>query len=188
MDHRRRLVDGRVPPRTAPPRAAGRGDREQAAFLPNRDGHGAWVNTAALRLAGIDAATPDPADGRIERDADGEPNGALQEGAADLVSRLLPDTSDADGDAALAAAQDYLLSLGITGWQDAIIGSFDGARDNLPVYLRAAEAGRLAVNVTGPLWWDREQGLDQLPELLCRRETAQADGAERVKVRVFPRH
>ena len=37
------------------------------AFLPNRDGHGAWVNTAALRLAGIDAATADPADGRIER-------------------------------------------------------------------------------------------------------------------------
>jgi predicted amidohydrolase YtcJ len=91
------------------------------AFLPNRDGHGAWVNTAALRLAGIDATTADPADGRIERDADGEPNGALQEGAADLVSRLLPDTSDADWDASLATAQDYLLSLGITGWQDAII-------------------------------------------------------------------
>ena len=116
------------------------GDRP--AFFPNRDGHGAWVNTAALRLAGVDAATPDPADGRIERDADGEPTGALQEGAADLVSRLLPETSDADWDAALATAQDYLLSLGVTGWQDAIIGSFDGARDNLLVYLRAAEAGR----------------------------------------------
>ena len=146
------------------------------AFFPNRDGHGSWVNTAALRLAGIDAATPDPADGRIERDADGEPNGALQEGASELVSRLLPDTSDADWDAALAAAQDYLLSMGITGWQDAIIGSFDGARDNLSVYLRAAEAGRLAVNVTGALWWDRERGLDQLPELLHRRETGRAGG------------
>jgi len=159
------------------------------AFLPNRDGHGAWVNTAALRLAGIDATTADPADGRIERDADGEPNGALQEGAADLVSRLLPDTSDADWDAALATAQDYLLSLGITGWQDAIIGSFDGARDNLPVYLRAAEAGRLAVNVTGALWWDRERGLDQLPELLHRREMAQANRAETDSgFRAFPRH
>jgi len=77
-------------------------------------------------------------------------DGALQEGAADLVSRLLPDTSDADWDAALATAQDYLLSIGITGWQDAIIGSFDGARDNLPVYLRAAEAVELALKQTLP--------------------------------------
>ena len=44
---------------------------DRPAFLPNRDGHGAWVNSAALRLAGIDRDTPDPADGRIERDADG---------------------------------------------------------------------------------------------------------------------
>ena len=144
------------------------------AFLPNRDGHGAWVNTAALRLAGIDASTPDPADGRIERDSSGEPTGALQEGAATLVSRLLPETSDADWDAALAAAQGYLLSLGITGWQDAIVGSHPGARDNLPVYLRAAESGRLMVNVVGALWWDRDRGPEQLPELLHRRATGRA--------------
>jgi hypothetical protein len=144
------------------------------AFFPNRDGHGAWVNTAALRLAGIDATTPDPADGRIERDASGEPAGALQEGAANLVSRLLPETTDEDMDAALAAAQDYLLSLGITGWQDAIIGSDPGERDNMPAYLRAAQAGRLLANVVGALWWERDRGLDQLPDLLRRREAGQA--------------
>jgi hypothetical protein len=144
------------------------------AFFPNRDGHGAWVNTAALRLAGIDATTPDPADGRIERDASGEPTGALQEGAANLVSRLLPETTDEDMDAALAAAQDYLLSLGITGWQDAIIGSDPGERDNMPAYLRAAQAGRLLANVVGALWWERDRGLDQLPDLLRRREAGQA--------------
>ena len=55
---------------------------DRPVFLPNRDGHGAWVNSTALRLAGIDARTPDPPDGRIERDADGEPGGMLQEGAA----------------------------------------------------------------------------------------------------------
>ena len=37
------------------------------AYLTNRDGHGAWVNSRALELAGVTAATPDPADGRIER-------------------------------------------------------------------------------------------------------------------------
>src|SRR5712691_67843 len=37
------------------------------AYLTNRDGHGAWVNSRALDLAGLDAATPDPPDGRVER-------------------------------------------------------------------------------------------------------------------------
>src|SRR5205823_14197192 len=57
---------------------------DRPVYLPNRDGHGAWVNTMALRRAGITSSTPDPADGRIERDADGEPAGMLQEGAASL--------------------------------------------------------------------------------------------------------
>ena len=37
---------------------------DRPAFLTNRDGHGAWVNSRALQLAGIDKNTPDPADGR----------------------------------------------------------------------------------------------------------------------------
>src|SRR5690606_12123603 len=44
---------------------------DRPVFLPSRDGHGAWVNTRALERAGIAARTPDPADGRIERDASG---------------------------------------------------------------------------------------------------------------------
>ena len=58
------------------------------AYLSNRDGHGAWANTRALELAGLDARTPDPADGRIERAADGSPQGTLHEGAANLVGGL----------------------------------------------------------------------------------------------------
>ena len=96
---------------------------DRPVFLPNRDGHGAWVNSRALELAGIDASTPDPADGRIERDASGQPVGMLQEGAQQLVGRLLPEATVDDWYAGLLAAQDYLLSLGITGWQDAIVGS-----------------------------------------------------------------
>ncbi len=46
-----------------------RSSPDRPVFLTNRDGHGAWVNTRALELAGIDARHPDPADGRIERDA-----------------------------------------------------------------------------------------------------------------------
>ena len=42
---------------------------DRPVFLPNRDHHGAWVNSRALELAGITRDTPDPADGRIERDS-----------------------------------------------------------------------------------------------------------------------
>jgi predicted amidohydrolase YtcJ len=138
-------------------------------YLPNRDGHGAWVNSVALRLAGIDAATLDPADGRIERNAAGEPIGMLQEGATSLVSRLIPATSDADWYAALLAGQTRLLSFGITGWQDAIVGHAHGTGDPLCAYLRAGQDGSLLANVVGALWWDRDRGLEQLPELLHRR-------------------
>jgi predicted amidohydrolase YtcJ len=144
---------------------------DRPVYLPNRDGHGAWVNSVALRLAGIDAATLDPADGRIERDAAGAPIGMLQEGATLLVSRLLPAASEADWYAALLAGQSRLLSFGITGWQDAIVGHAHGSGDPLPAYLRAAQDGSLLANVVGALWWDRDRGLEQLPELLDRRGT-----------------
>ena len=79
------------------------GDRP--VYLPNRDGHGAWVSSRALELAGITAATPDPADGRIERDAAGQPTGMLQEGATRLVAGLLPEVTEDDWYEALLAAQ-----------------------------------------------------------------------------------
>jgi predicted amidohydrolase YtcJ len=145
---------------------------DRPVYLTNRDGHGAWVNSVALRLAGIDAATLDPADGRIERDAAGQPIGMLQEGATGLVSRLLPTASDEDWYAALLAGQSSLLSYGITGWQDAIVGHAHRSGDPLPAYLRAAQDGSLLANVVGALWWDRDRGLEQLPELLGRRSSA----------------
>jgi len=74
---------------------------DRPVFLPNRDHHGAWVNSRALELAGISRDTPDPADGRIERDERGVPTGMLQEGAIGLVEALLPATSAAEFDAAL---------------------------------------------------------------------------------------
>jgi predicted amidohydrolase YtcJ len=146
---------------------------DRPVYLPNRDGHGAWVNSRALDLAGITRDTPDPIDGRIERDADGEPLGTLQEGASQLVSRLLPELTAADYDLALDVAQQYLFSLGITGWQDAIIGEVNGRPDNLEAYLRAGADGRLKARVVGALWWDRGRGAEQIPELVQRR----GDGA-----------
>ncbi|TMK87129.1 MAG: amidohydrolase, partial [Actinobacteria bacterium] len=52
---------------------------DRPVFLPNRDGHSAWVNSVALERAEVSSVTLDPADGRIERDADGSPSGTLHE-------------------------------------------------------------------------------------------------------------
>ena len=158
---------------------------DRPVFLPNRDGHGAWVNSRALALAGIDRLTPDPPDGRIERDAAGEPIGMLQEGAATLVSRLLPEVTAEDWYQALLTAQAHLLSLGITGWQDAIIGRYDGAADPMTAYLRAAQAGTLRATVAGALWWERDRGMEQIPELLDRRRTGQAGNFHATSVKMM---
>ncbi|MBN9608184.1 MAG: amidohydrolase [Actinobacteria bacterium 69-20] len=138
-------------------------------FLPNRDGHGAWANSEALRRAGIDRNTPDPADGRIERHAAGNPTGTLHEGAMSLVSRLLPAPTLDDLVAGLLAGQRYLHSLGITAWQDALIGDYADLIDPGPAYLRAAASGTLTARVIGALWWDRGAGLDQIESLVDRR-------------------
>jgi predicted amidohydrolase YtcJ len=147
---------------------------DRPVYLPNRDGHGAWVNSRALELAGISASTPDPADGRIERGRRGEPVGCLQDGAMRLVSRLLPELTDQDWDRALLLAQDHLVALGITGWQDAIVGRNTGSADPLDAYLRAAGAGTLLATVVGALWWDRDRGLEQVPALAHGREAGRA--------------
>ena len=142
---------------------------DRPAFLPNRDGHGAWVNSAALRLAGIDRNTPDPADGRIERDGDGDPTGTLHEGAMTLVNRHLPETSVETLTEALLLGQQYLHSYGVTAWQDAIVGSYGDAGDPGPAYRAAAASGRLTGRVVGALWWDRTAGLEQIASLVERR-------------------
>jgi len=143
---------------------------DRPAFLPNRDHHGAWVNSRALELAGITRETPDPPDGRIERDADGHPTGTLHEGATALVSRQLPRTTGEDYRRALLESQRYLHSLGITGWQDAIVGSYSGIDDPGATYVEAVARGELRSHVVGALWWDRRQGVEQVADLVGRRE------------------
>ena len=139
-------------------------------FLYNRDHHGAWANSAALALAGITAETPDPADGRIERLPDGSPQGTLHEGAASLVAAVAPAPTPDDEYAALLEAQRYAHSLGITGWQDAIVGDYFGASDTALIYRRALAEGRLTADGVGALWWQRNRGVEQVADLVARRE------------------
>jgi hypothetical protein len=150
------------------------------AFLPNRDHHSAWVNSEALRRAGVTRQTPDPIDGRIERDRAGQPTGVLHDGAMRLVARLVPGTSDAELLTALVAGQTHLHELGITSYQDACVGAADelGMPDSFGAYQMAADYGFLTSHVTGALWWDRDRGPEQIDDLLARREEA-GEGAFR---------
>ncbi len=154
---------------------------DRPVFLFNRDVHGAWVNSRALALAGITAATPDPADGRIERDpVTGEPSGTLHEGAAYWVNEhVVPTPSQSQWEEAILTGQQHLHSLGITGWQDAWVTPATQA-----AYRSLGEDGRLTGRVVGALWWDRHRGLEQVDELLARRELA-APGFHPTSVKIM---
>jgi len=130
---------------------------DRPAYLAVTDGHAGWANSRALELAGVDSVTPDPPDGRIERKPDGSPQGTLQEGAMDLVERVLPANTEDELAQGLLEAQSYLFSHGITAWQDAWVTT-----ELHDTYRRLAADGRLLAQVRGALWWERQQGLEQL--------------------------
>lgn len=88
-------------------------------FLGDSDAHNGWVNQAALRLAGIDADTPDPPGGRILRYPDGEPTGVLLERAVELALREVPPQPDSMVRAAFRTATDTLAARGMTDVYDA---------------------------------------------------------------------
>jgi predicted amidohydrolase YtcJ len=159
------------------------GDRP--VFLLNRDVHGAWVNSRALEIGGITRDTPDPPDGSIERDPrTGEATGTLHEGAAySFNDNVVPLPDQAAWEAALLNAQAHLHSLGITGWQDAWVTPATEA-----AYRAIAESGRLTARVVGALWWDRHRGLEQVTDLLARREAgsvAQAGSFHPTSVKIM---
>lgn len=78
------------------------------------DGHNLFVNSAALKLAGIDRNTPDPVGGKIVRDAGGRPTGILRDNAMDLVTKVIPPWSDKDIDAAIQLGIKSALARGTT--------------------------------------------------------------------------
>lgn len=129
------------------------------AVLDVRDGHSSWANSAALDAAGITADTPDPTDGRIERRPDGSPQGTLHEGAMKLVESVVPLPTAAESDAAREVAMDRLIACGVTGIQDAWVSD-----DEHGAWMRRPAGPE----VVGALWWDRERGLEQVPDIVDR--------------------
>ncbi len=87
-------------------------------YLTAKSLHASWANSKALELAGINANTPDPKDGRIGRDASGAPNGILFESAMELMEAALPEPTVSEVRQAILDAQPILWQLGLTGVHD----------------------------------------------------------------------
>lgn len=129
---------------------------ENPAIFTDISGHSSWANSLALEAAGITAETPDPPNGIIERDADGEPTGILRESASGMVSGLVPPPSREQNEQALAWALDVMLSEGITSFEDAGIGEA-----GLIAYASLADQGVLKQRVRGCLWGGGEEILSK---------------------------
>ncbi|TAM71094.1 MAG: amidohydrolase [Microbacteriaceae bacterium] len=157
--------------------------RDRPVLLSSRDHHSVWASSAAIRAAGIDASTPDPVDGCIEREADGFPAGTFHEGAAELFADARPAIDDDLAYAGLLRAQEGLLKLGITGWQDAMVGEgFAGMPGNLPAYRRALAENTLVAHVVGAQWWVRDAGAEQIAGMIERRAEFAAIDDDRLRL------
>ena len=151
------------------------------AYFAPFDRHGAWVSTAALAAAGIGVTTVDPPGGVIRRDGDGVPSGMLEEEAVALVRAVMPVLPTEDRMTAILEAQRYLLPMGITSVQDALVGTGLGMADHHEAFRELLQQGTLRLRLTTALWWDQKRGGEQIPELLDRRRALEeVAGPDRV--------
>ena len=123
-------------------------------YLVRVDGHVAWANSAALRLAGIDRNTPNPEGGEIEKDAAGEPTGILKETAQGLVNRLIPQPDQPTLFKGLEMALDMARRYGITSVQD------NSGYETTKLYRAFLQQDKLTVRVSE--WQDFEDSIEKL--------------------------
>jgi hypothetical protein len=137
---------------------------DRPAYLVASDGHSAWANSRALEVARITAATGDPANGRIERDAAGNPTGTLRESAMDLVARHIPPRSPEEIRDGLARGLALANRMGITTVHDA---SADTSL--LAAYTELARTGTLSARIVAAMPVDPLGGAGQIDSLRAWR-------------------
>lgn len=116
--------------------------KDKPVWLSRVDGHAGWANSKALQLAGITKESIDPPGGQIQRDNQGNPTGVLIDNAMLLVEKQIPKANSAEITAALNAAYQHLLALGITSTHDAGV---DEA--NLAVYQQMASEQKIPLRI-----------------------------------------
>ena len=150
------------------------------AYLSAADGHSGWVNSEALRLAGITKDTPDPLNGRIERDARGEPTGTLREAAKNLVSSLIPPVTAEQQAEGLRRAQALLHAAGVTAIQEAA-----ATRPLLEAYRTLDRTGELTLRTVVSLLARPEEDLTQVDSLVAWRTEFQGTQVHPTAVKLF---
>jgi predicted amidohydrolase YtcJ len=115
---------------------------DRPVWLERADNHANWANTLAIQTAGITAKTPDPAGGKIIRDAKGAPAGVFVDKAVPLVGDVVPAPRPEDRDLALMKAQEVLLAKGVTAVADMGTKPADWT-----TFRRAGDEGRLQVRI-----------------------------------------
>ncbi|MCC7186661.1 MAG: amidohydrolase family protein, partial [Acidobacteria bacterium] len=142
---------------------------DRAVLLTDRDGHQTLANSFALRIAGITRSTPDPTNGRIDRDSTGEPTGVLKEAASGLVRRLMPPVTADQVYRSLLAELEKAASFGLTSVQ---VASGSGASGvEYEAYARAAREGVLPVRVRVAVPFERDVTDTRLAEFVALRQT-----------------
>ena len=148
--------------------------------LKSSDGHSLWVNSKALEFAGIDATTPDPENGRIDRYPNSnEPSGSVQEDSAImLVADHEPPLTSDDLINGLKYSRDLFHSYGITGIQDALLKLEPGdGYYGLDAYNQLDARDELNLHVVAALFWENTVPLtQQLPKFLHARKQQPTDG------------
>ena len=115
---------------------------DRPVLLERVDGHAHWANSAALKIAGVTKETKDPAGGRIERDADGNPTGVLVDRAASLVQAKVPPPNPIQTERALTKALELMASVGLTGVHDAGVDP-----ETWTLYRRFGDENRLTARI-----------------------------------------
>ena len=135
---------------------------DRPVFLFSYDAHSAWVNSKALSLAGVNAETIDPENGRIERDPDTrEPSGVLREDAMELVESFLPPYGKDEIEDGLQIAIAKANSLGITTVFDAGTGPHDG----LDIYTRSSTDQTVTMRISASQYANPNSWRDDLERL-----------------------
>ena len=115
---------------------------DRPVWLERADNHANWANSMAMERAGITAKTPDPAGGRIIRDASGKPQGVFVDMATGLIKAVIPAPRPKDRDLAFAEFQKAMIARGVTAVAD--MGTTPA---DWETFRRAGDAGRLNVRI-----------------------------------------